>query len=241
MNIVVCKNQETQGEAAACIFAAQVLRKPDCVLGFATGSTPLHTYAALTSLYQRGVLSFRNVRTYNLDEYVGLDPNHEQSYARFMEDNLFSKIDIRNENHHVPNGIAADVDAEAGRYEAEIQAAGGIDLQLLGIGLNGHIGFNEPGDTFPNGTHCVTLTESTIEANKRFFATADEVPRRALSMGIGTIMRAREIVLLISGAAKADIALAALKGPVTSKVPASILKLHSHVTVILDEAAAARL
>ncbi len=241
MNIVVCKNQEIQGEAAACIFAAQVLRKPDSILGFATGSTPLCTYSALASLYQRGTLSFRNVRSYNLDEYVGLDPSHEQSYARFMEENLFSKIDIAKGNHHVPNGIAADVDAEASRYEAAIQAAGGIDLQLLGIGLNGHIGFNEPGDGFPNATHSVTLTESTIEANKRFFASADEVPRQALSMGIGTIMRAREIVLLISGEAKADITVAALRGPVTPKVPASILKLHSHVTVILDEAAAAKL
>ncbi len=241
MNIVVCKNLEAQGEAAASLFAAQILRKPNSVLGFATGSTPIPTYAALAGLCKRGALSFAAVRTFNLDEYVGMDPDHAQSYFRFMKENLFSKVNIQAQNYRLPNGNAADVDAECARYEAEIEAAGGIDMQLLGIGHNGHIGFNEPGAEFPTATHCVTLTPRTIEANRRFFASADDVPKRALSMGIGTIMRARKIVLVISGADKADITAKALKGPVTPEVPASILQFHPNVTVVLDEAAASKL
>ncbi len=241
MRIVVCKDVTAQGEAAASLFAAQILRKKDSVLGFATGSTPIPTYAALAALCQRGAVDFANVRTFNLDEYVGMDPAHEQSYFRFMVENLFSKVNIKPENYCLPNGNAADVDAECARYEAAIGAAGGIDLQLLGIGNNGHIGFNEPADCFADATHAVDLTESTIEANKRFFASANDVPRRAMSMGIGTIMRANGIVLVISGAGKADITRQALTGPVTPQVPASILQFHKNVTVILDEAAAREL
>ena len=240
MRIMICKDKQSQGEAAASLFAAQVIRKADSVLGFATGSTPLATYAALAALCQRGVVDFSLARTFNLDEYTGMDPSHEQSYFRFMYDNLFSKINLPQGNYHLPNGGVADIDAECARYEAAIDAAGGIDLQLLGIGLNGHIGFNEPDDVFSDATHCVTLTESTIEANKRFFASADDVPRQAISMGIGSIMRARAIVMVINGVDKADIAFQAIRGPVTPRVPASILQFHPNVTILLDEAAAAK-
>lgn len=241
MRIIVCKDKQSQGEAAASLFAAQMLRKADSVLGFATGSSPLGTYAALAGLYQRGALDFSTARTFNLDEYVGMDPAHEQSYFRFMYDNLFSKVNIPKENYHLPNGNASDVQAECARYEQAIAAAGGIDLQLLGIGHNGHIGFNEPDTVFPGDTHVVSLTESTIEANKRFFASANEVPRQAISMGIGTIMRARGVVLVINGAEKADITKKALQGPVTPEVQASILQFHRNVTVVLDEGAASKL
>lgn len=241
MRIIVCKDKKAQGEAAASLFAAQILRKADSVLGFATGSTPLGTYEALAGLHARGALDFSTVRTFNLDEYVGMDPAHEQSYFRFMVENLFSKVNIPKGNYVLPDGNAADVQAECAAYEKKIAAAGGIDVQLLGIGHNGHIGFNEPDDVFAMDTHVVDLTQSTIEANKRFFASADDVPRQAISMGIGTIMRAKAIVLVINGAEKADITYKALKGPVTPAVPASILQFHRNVTVVLDAAAAAKL
>lgn len=234
---------DTQGLAAAAssLIGAQVLQKADSVLGFATGSSPLGTYAALAEDCQRGILDFSQVRTYNLDEYVGLPAEHPQSYAYFMRENFFSKINIKPENCHLPCGTAHDLDAECAGYERQINAAGGIDVQLLGIGHNGHIGFNEPSDVFPDATGCVELTERTIDANKRFFASVADVPRRALSMGIGTIMRARRIVLIIHGADKAEITALALKGPVTPRVPASILQFHPCVTVLLDTAAAAML
>lgn len=241
MQIILFRDKQQLGEAAASLFAAQVLRKAGSVLGFATGSTPLHTYASLERLCSRGVVDFSAVRTYNLDEYVGLPATHEQSYAYFMQQNLFSKINIKPENCHLPNGMAEDLDAECDRYEQQINSAGGIDLQLLGIGHNGHIGFNEPSDVFTENTNCVSLTEQTIDANKRFFASANDVPCRALSMGIGTIMRARGIVLLIHGADKAAITAQAIKGPITPRVPASILRFHPNVTVLLDDAAAAML
>lgn len=241
MRVIVCKDKQAQGEAAASLFAAQILRKADSVLGFATGSTPLGTYAALAALYARGAVDFSTVRTFNLDEYVGMDPQHEQSYFRFMYDNLFSKVNIPESQYHLPNGNAADPDAECKRYEQAINAAGGLDLQLLGIGHNGHIGFNEPDTIFPQETHVVSLTQSTIDANKRFFASADEVPRKAISMGIGTIMHARGVVLVINGAEKAEITKKAIQGPVTPEVPASILQFHPNVTVILDQEAASRL
>ena len=241
MRLIVCKGKRAQGEAAAALFAAQILRKADCVLGLATGSTPLETYAALTAMYERGALDFGAVRSFNLDEYVGMKPDQEQSYFRFMYENLFSKVNIPQGNYFLPDGAAADVDAECARYEAAIEAAGGIDLQFLGLGHDGHIGFNEPADHFPLATHCVDLAEQTIEANKRFFASAEDVPRRALTMGIGTIMKARGIVLVVNGADKADITAKVLKGPVVPQVPASILQFHPNVTVILDEAAASKL
>jgi glucosamine-6-phosphate deaminase len=241
MRIIICRDRQAQGEAAASLFAAQILRKAHSVLGFATGSTPIATYAALSGLNRRGALDFDAVRTFNLDEYVGMDPAHPQSYSRFMYDHLFSQVNIRRENYALPDGHAPDLQAECARYDAAIEAAGGIDLQLLGIGHNGHIGFNEPCDTFPERTHLVTLSQRTLEANTRFFGSVDQVPRQALSMGIGTIMRARGIVLVINGADKATITAAVLKGPVTPKVPGSILRFHPDVTVILDEAAAGAL
>ena len=241
MRTIIFRDKQEMGEAAAILFAAQVIKKTNSVLGFATGSSPLETYAALSRLSQRGIIDFSAVRTYNLDEYVGLPPVHEQSYAYFMRKNLFSGINIRPENCHLPDGMAGNLEVECASYERRIDADGGIDLQLLGIGHNGHIGFNEPGNIFPAATHRVTLTPETISANKRFFASIDDVPRRALSMGIGTIMKARGIVLLIHGVGKADICQRALQGPVTPQVPASILRYHPNVTVLLDQAAAAKL
>lgn len=241
MKIHVYRDLQAQGRAAATLFAAQILKKPDSVLGFATGSTPLETYNALAEMCAQGALDFSRVRTFNLDEYVGMAREHEQSYFNFMYKNLFSRVNIPQENYRLPNGLAEDIGRECAEYEAAIEAAGGIDLQFLGIGHDGHIGFNEPCDEFPKATHCVELTQTTIEANKRFFASADDVPRRALSMGIGTIMRARGVVLVIYGADKADITAKALKGPVTPQVPASILQYHPNCTVLLDEAAASRL
>ena len=223
------------------MFAAQILRKADCVLGLATGSTPLETYAALTAMYERGALDFGAVRSFNLDEYVGMKPDQEQSYFRFMYENLFSKVNIPQGNYFLPDGAAADVDAECARYEAAIEAAGGIDLQFLGLGHDGHIGFNEPADHFPLATHCVDLAEQTIEANKRFFASADDVPRRAISLGVGTIMRARRTLLIATGADKADAVYGLVRGAITPSLPASALRLHPHCVVLLDEEAASRL
>lgn len=241
MRIVICRDKLALGEAAAALFAAQLLKKRDSVLGLATGSTPLETYAALSALYRRGAIDFSPVRTFNLDEYVGMDASHEQSYAFFMRENLFDKVNIPADSYRLPDGGADDLDAECAAYERAILAAGGIDMQLLGIGSNGHIGFNEPDSVFSDATHVVALTESTIEANKRFFASAKEVPRRAISMGIGTIMRARSIVLIIHGREKAEITRRALQEPVTPEVPASIVQFHPSVTVLLDKEAASAL
>lgn len=241
MRIAVFQDSKVQGEAGATLFAAQILRKADSVLGFATGSTPIPTYAALAALCEKGIADFSAVRTFNLDEYAGMDRTHEQSYFRFMREQLFSKVNIKEGNYYLPDGNAKDLDAECVRYEAAIEKAGGIDLQLLGIGHNGHIGFNEPCGEFPDTTHLVRLTPETIDANKRFFASAEDVPRQALSMGIGTIMRARGIVLIITGKEKAQITKQALTGPVTPSVPASILQYHKNVTVLLDSEAASLL
>lgn len=222
---------------AARQYAALLAKKPDAVLGFATGSTPLTLYAELVKSCQKGELSFRAAKTFNLDEYVGLDENDPQSYRYFMNKNLFSKIDIPIENTHVPSGKIA-TERQAEEYEEAIQSAGGIDLQLLGIGRNGHIGFNEPGTPFGSVTHRVRLSENTRAANARFFRSIDEVPAEAVSMGIKTVMNARSIILFAQGASKAETIRAALKGPVTEDVPASILQLHPFVTLYLDEQAA---
>lgn len=241
MTVRVYKNAEAIGKAAASLFAATVIRKPDCVLGFATGSTPVPTYQALSELYRDGAVDFSGVTTYNLDEYVGLGHEHEQSYYYFMTDNLFRHINVPKENIHVLSGTAKDPAAECAAYDAAIDAAGGIDLQILGIGNNGHIAFNEPASTFAPTTHVVNLTESTIQANTRFFNNSDEVPRQALTMGIGSIMKARAIVIIATGAAKAEAVKAMLTGPVDPTCPASVLQLHPDVTVMLDEAAASLL
>ena len=241
MVIKVLKNEETIGTAVAGIFAAQVNVKPDSVLGFATGSTPLPTYRGMAELYQAGAVDFSGVTTFNLDEYVSISRDREQSYYKFMCDNLLDHINVDKERVHVPFGMAADLAAECRSYEDAIDAAGGIDLQILGIGSNGHIAFNEPETVFPDITHVVDLTENTINDNKRFFNSADEVPRQALSMGIGSIMRARRIVIICTGANKADAVKAMMTGEIDPKCPASVLRMHQNVTVFLDEAAASKL
>lgn len=232
---------EAIGVAAASLFAAQVIQKPTSVLGLATGSTPLPTYAHMAALYRAGAVDYAKVTTYNLDEYVGLSHEHEQSYYYFMKDNLFRHINVPESAIHVLSGTAADPAAECAAYERAIEAAGGIDLQILGIGRNGHIAFNEPADSFAPVTHVVDLTDSTIEANTRFFASADEVPRRALTMGIGSIMKARAIIIIATGADKAQAVHDMIRGPVTPRCPASVLQLHPCVTVMLDNASASLL
>lgn len=240
MNIISAKDYNDLSRRAAAYIAAQVLTRPESVLGLATGSSPIGTYQQLRAWHQQEQLDFSRVRSVNLDEYVGLDPKHDQSYWYFMHENLFDHINIAPDRVHVPSGNAADMAAECTRYDALIAEYGGIDLQLLGIGRNGHIGFNEPADAFSTGTHLVELTESTIQANTRFFASQDEVPRQAITMGMREIMQAKKILLIVSGADKADALAAACFGPVTPRVPASLLQLHRDVTVIADPPALSR-
>lgn len=237
MRIYEAKDYQEMSRKAANILAAQVILKPDCVLGLATGSSPIGTYDQLVEGYEKGDLDFSEVKTVNLDEYIGLDHENDQSYYYFMHQHLFDRINIDPANTNVPNGMAEDIAAECERYEELIRSLGGVDIQLLGIGRNGHIGFNEPADSFDKMTHCVDLTESTIEANKRFFASADDVPRQAVSMGSGTIMKAKKILLIACGEDKADAVAKSFFGPVTPEVPASILQLHSDIVVIADTAA----
>ena len=237
MKIYVTEDYQSMSRKAANILSAQVILNPTCVLGLATGSSPVGMYKQLIEWYKRGDVDFSEVRTVNLDEYVGLAPDHDQSYRYFMQSHFFDHINIKPENTNLPNGQAADLAAECKRYNQVIHSQGGIDMQLLGMGHNGHIGFNEPGDTFDLETHVVDLTERTIEANARFFATPNEVPRQALTMGIKTIMQARRILVVVSGEDKADAVKAALTGPVTPKVPASILQLHPNVMLVADKAA----
>ena len=241
MRIIKAKDYDDLSRKAANIISAQVLLKPDCVLGLATGSTPIGTYKQLIEWYEKGDLDFSAAKSVNLDEYRGLTKDNDQSYYYFMYNNLFKHININMENTNVPDGTEPDSEKECSRYENVIEAYGGVDLQLLGLGHNGHIGFNEPDKDFPRTTHCVDLTQSTIEANKRFFASVDDVPKQAYTMGIGTIMKARKILLVVSGADKAQILHDILCGPVTPEVPASILQLHSDVIVVADEAAMAKL
>lgn len=237
MRIIKTKDFQDMSRKAANLISAQVILKPNCILGLATGSSPIGIYKQLVEWHRQGDLDFKDVTTFNLDEYRGLPRSNDQSYYYFMHDNLFNHVNVPAEHIHLPNGENPDAEAECSCYDKMIAEAGGIDLQLLGMGPNGHIGFNEPTDTFPVGTHCVDLTESTIEANKRFFASANDVPRQAYTMGIGTIMSAKKILIIISGAGKADIVRDAFFGPVTPLVPASILQLHPDVTVVADEAA----
>ena len=237
MKIIKTKDYVDMSRKAANIIAAQIIMKPDCVLGLATGSTPIGTYKELIKAYENGDLDFSLVKTANLDEYRGLEKTNNQSYDYFMKDNLFNHININFENLNIPNGEKPDAEEECARYEAVVKALGGQDLQLLGMGHNGHIGFNEPADEFPKVTHCVDLQESTIQANKRFFEKVEDVPTQAYTMGIGTIMQAKKILVVASGADKAEIVKKAFFGPITPQVPASILQLHPDVTVVVDEAA----
>ncbi|MEG0779777.1 MAG: glucosamine-6-phosphate deaminase [Oscillospiraceae bacterium] len=241
MRIYETADYDGMSRRAASILAAQILQRPDCVLGLATGSTPIGAYAQLVKWVQQGDLSFAEVRSVNLDEYRGLAATHDQSYRYFMQHNLFDLVDIHGENTNVPNGMAADPAAECLRYDGVIRALGGIDMQLLGLGLDGHIGFNEPAEDFPLGTHVVDLTDSTIDANKRFFASANDVPRQAFTMGIGNIFEARKILVVANGAGKSDVVAQVFGGPVTPRVPGSILQLHPDVTLVADSAALAGL
>ena len=237
MRIIKAKDYADMSRKAANIIAAQVILKPDCVLGLATGSTPIGTYKELIKGYENGDLDFSLVKTANLDEYRGLEKSNDQSYDYFMKANLFNHININFDNLNIPNGENPDADAECKRYEAVVKELGGQDLQLLGMGHNGHIGFNEPADEFVKETHCVDLQESTIQANKRFFEKVEDVPTQAYTMGINTIMQAKTILVIVSGADKAEIVKKAFFGPVTPQVPASILQMHPNVIVVVDEAA----
>lgn len=240
MVIYRAKDYQDLSRKAAHIISAQVILKPDCVLGLATGSTPEGIYSQLIEWYKAGDLDFSLTRSVNLDEYKGLAPDNDQSYNYYMHKHLFDHINIKPENTNLPDGLGVDSDKECARYNRVIRSMGGVDLQLLGIGGNGHIGFNEPGDSFDKETHCVALAESTIQANARFFKSIDEVPRYAYSMGIQTIMQAKKILLVASGESKADAIYKAIYGPITPAVPASVLQLHRDVVVVADEAAMSR-
>jgi len=235
MKFITVKNYDELSKKAADIIAAQVIVKPDCVLGLATGSSPVGAYKKLIEKNVNGELDFSAVTSVNLDEYVGLDGSHDQSYRYFMNDNLFNHINIDKAKTFVPNGCSDDLKAEGEAYDNMIKALGGIDLQLLGIGLDGHIGFNEPDEFFTAATHEVVLDESTIEANARFFASKDDVPKTAITMGMMSIMQAKKVLLVANGAAKKEIVEKAFFGPIDPMVPASILQLHPDVTVIFSE------
>ena len=239
MNVYIYPDAQTLAKAAAALMGGLIVEKPDAVLGLATGGTPVPTYKELARLNAEGAVSFARVRTFNLDEYAGMAPDHPQSYRRFMNEQLFDHIDIDPANTHVPSGFADA--ATVADYDAQIRAAGGVDLQLLGIGHDGHIGFNEPDDTFSRETHIVELTDITRQANARFFDSPDEVPDKAVTMGIGTIMQAKRILMIATGADKADTVRAMLRGPVTPRLPASVLAFHRDVVVMLDAAAASKL
>lgn len=237
MRIYKAKDYKDMSRKAANIISAQVISKPDSILGLATGSTPIGTYDQLVEWYNKGDIDFSEVTTVNLDEYKGLERTNDQSYYYFMHKHLFDRVNIRQERTFIPNGMNMNAEEECARYQKLIDDLGGIDLQLLGLGHNGHIGFNEPGEALEKDVHCVDLTENTIEANRRFFDSIDDVPHQAYTMGIKSIMHAKKILVVVSGEDKADILKESFFGKVTSKVPASILQLHPHVTLVADEAA----
>lgn len=241
MRIYKATDYNDMSRKAANIISAQIIMKPDCVLGLATGSSPVGTYKQLIEWYNKNDLDFSEVTSINLDEYKGLSPEDPQSYRYFMNTHLFDHVNIDKSRTFVPDGLEPDSDRACALYDEIIRSVGGIDLQLLGIGHNGHIGFNEPGVAFGKETHCVDLTESTIEANKRFFECEEDVPRQAYTMGIKSIMQAKKILLVASGADKAEIMEKAFRGPITPEVPASVLQLHNDVTVVGDKAALGRL
>ena len=241
MKIVRAKDYADMSRKAANLISAQVILKPDCVLGLATGSTPIGAYKQLSEWYQKGDVDFSQVSTYNLDEYRGLSHDDPQSYHYFMRDNFFNHINIDINNTHVPDGANPDAAAACAEYDAMVAAAGYPDLQLLGIGNNGHIGFNEPLTPFTSMTHIVKLTDSTREANKRFFASIDDVPTHAVTMGIHTVMQAKSIILMAFGEGKAEIIKKTVEGRPEIAVPASLLQLHDDVELYLDEAAASKL
>ncbi len=238
MRIYECADAHAMSRRAANIISAQVIIKPDCVLGLATGSTPIGAYSQLVEWYRKGDLSFAEVKSVNLDEYLGLAPTHEQSYRYFMQSNLFDHIDIKRENTHVLNGMAADPEAECAAYNELIRSLGGIDLQLLGMGHNGHIAFNEPGDNFGLETHVVTLSERTIDANQRFFTSRDDVPRYALTMGMGNILRAKKLLMIVSGHKEDAMRRLLLSERIDPHCPATFLRLHRDAVVLLERSLA---
>nr|WP_330407984.1 glucosamine-6-phosphate deaminase [Vallitalea guaymasensis] len=238
MRIIVSNTYEEMSKKAATLVASQVNLKPNSILGLATGGTPVGMYRELVKMYQEDEVDFSGVKTFNLDEYYPIDKTNDQSYYYYMKDNLFNHVNIDEENINIPNGKAKDIETECYEYDKNIYNSGGIDLQVLGIGTNGHIGFNEPDVTFESGTHKVTLDDETIKANSRFFDSIEEVPKEAISMGMKTIMQSKKIVLLANGEAKAKIIEKMLFGEISPNVPASILQLHPHVIVILDKEAA---
>ena len=237
MRIIRAKDYEDMSRKAAAIIAAQVITKPNCVLGLATGSSPIGTYANLAAGYEKGDLDFSGVTTVNLDEYKGLPRDNDQSYYYFMNHNFFSKVNVDPARTFLPDGMEADSDKACREYDQIVDSVGGVDLQLLGLGHNGHIGFNEPGEVFEADTHCVDLTETTIKANQRFFASIDDVPRQAYTMGIKTIMRAKKSLVVVSGKDKAAALKATCTGPITPQVQGSVLQLHNDVIIVADEAA----
>lgn len=241
MKICIYEQAQQASAAGAEIIAKVMKAQKKTILGLATGSTPVLMYKELIRMNKSGELDFSGVHTYNLDEYVGLPDTHEQSYRYFMNENLFDHVNIDKANTHVPCGTGADHGADAKHYDEMVEAAGGIDVQVLGIGNNGHIGFNEPAGVFIKGTHVVDLTESTIDANKRFFERREDVPKQAISMGVGNIMNAKKVILLAFGKGKAEAVRAMINGEIDPKVQASILQLHGDVTVLLDKEAASLL
>ena len=241
MKIYCGENYKEMSRKAANIISAQIITKSDCVLGLATGSTPIGTYDQLVEWYEKGDLDFSEVTSVNLDEYKGISGENDQSYRYFMNKHLFDRVNIDKSRTFVPNGLEEDSQKACEEYNEIIHRLGGIDLQLLGLGHNGHIGFNEPGDAFEKETHCVNLTERTIEANKRFFEKESDVPRQAYTMGIKTIMQAKKVLVIVSGEDKADIVYKAFAGPITPEVPASVLQLHNDVTLVGDKAALGKL
>lgn len=241
MLISICKNYDEMSAEAAQVVKKVIHKKPDAVIGFATGSTPLGLYKELIRLHNEEGLSFSKITTFNLDEYVGLPANHDQSYNYFMNENLWQHIDISSSNIHVPDGMAEDLEQYCEWYEDQITKSGGIDLQILGIGSNGHIAFNEPGSSLGSRTRIKTLTEQTISDNRRFFNSEDEVPKFAITMGIGTIMDAGSLVLLANGESKAEAVRAMVEGPITAMKPATIVQMHRKAFIYMDEPAASKL
>ncbi|MBB6635163.1 glucosamine-6-phosphate deaminase [Cohnella thailandensis] len=237
MNVLIFDSNEKLNEAGANIITSLIQTNPRAVLGLATGGTPVGVYEQVVKDYDRGLVSFKSVKTFNLDEYVGLPEDHPESYHSYMNHHLFRHIDLPAKNVHIPNGNAEDLEAECRSYDERIADAGQIDLQLLGLGHNGHIGFNEPAHALIRGTHIVDLAEETLKANARFFDSIDDVPKQALTMGVGTILKAKMILLIVRGADKAEIVHRALTGPITTDVPASLLQTHPHLVVLLDQEA----